>query len=81
MTHSSGAVRSYLVSRRAQTVQFADGGFNCEFAAWEVIHTENSYKFTRPQIEALARPAGLRVQHFFTDAWQYFADVVLMPHG
>ncbi|MBG8551982.1 L-histidine N(alpha)-methyltransferase [Hymenobacter guriensis] len=77
----SGAVRSYLVSRRAQTVQFAGAGFSCGFAAWEVIHTENSYKFTRPQIEALARPAGLRVQHFFTDARQYFADVVLMPQG
>ncbi|WP_222931770.1 L-histidine N(alpha)-methyltransferase [Hymenobacter lutimineralis] len=75
----SGAVRSFLVSRRAQTVQFPEADFACRFAAWEVIHTENSYKFSRPQIETMARAAGLRVQHFFTDERQYFADVVLAP--
>uniref|UniRef100_UPI0035C99AB7 L-histidine N(alpha)-methyltransferase n=1 Tax=uncultured Hymenobacter sp. TaxID=170016 RepID=UPI0035C99AB7 len=74
----SGAARSYLVSTQAQQVRLAalpDEVF--AFAAWEVIHTENSYKFTRPQIEALAAAAGLRVQHFFTDAQGWFADVVL----
>jgi L-histidine N-alpha-methyltransferase len=73
----NGAVRSYLVSDRAQQVRVAalDETFN--FAAWEVIHTENSYKFTLPQIEALAAEAGLRVVASFTDAATDFADVVL----
>ena len=75
----TGAVRSYLVSTRAQTVHFAGPDLTVDFAAWEVIHTENSYKFTRPQIEALAAEAGLRVVRAFTDARADFADVVLAP--
>ena len=74
----TGAMRSWLVSGRAQTVRVgALGGQAFEFAAWETIHTENSYKFTRPQIEALAAGAGLRVVAVFEDENHDFADVVL----
>lgn len=73
----TGAVRSYLVSARAQQVHFAALDETFDFAAWEVIHTENSYKFTLPQIEALAAEAGLRVVRTFTDVATDFADVVL----
>ena len=73
----NGAVRSFLVSTVAQAVHFAELEETVPFAAWEVIHTENSYKFTRPQIEALAAEAGLRVMQVFTDAPGDFADVVL----
>ena len=73
----SGAVRSYLVSTRAQAVHFEALEETVEFAAWEVIHTENSFKFTLPQIEALAAEAGLRVTETFTDAASDFADVIL----
>ncbi|GAB2874604.1 L-histidine N(alpha)-methyltransferase [Hymenobacter ruber] len=73
----NGAVHSFLVSNRAQQVRVAALDETFEFAAWEVIHTENSYKFTLPQIEALAADAGLRVVEYFTDAATDFADVVL----
>jgi dimethylhistidine N-methyltransferase len=73
----NGAVRSFLVSSRAQQVHIAALEQTVDFAAWEVIHTENSYKFTLPQIEALAAEAGLRVVASFTDAAADFADVVL----
>jgi dimethylhistidine N-methyltransferase len=73
----NGAVRSYLVSTRAQQVHIAALDETVDFAAWEVIHTENSYKFTLPQIEELAAEAGLRVVAAFTDAATDFADVVL----
>ncbi|PJJ61122.1 L-histidine N(alpha)-methyltransferase [Hymenobacter chitinivorans] len=75
----SGAVRSFLVSTRRQQVAFGALQHRVEFEAWEVIHTENSYKFTRHLIEQLATDAGLQVQHFFTDEHDYFADVVLAP--
>ena len=75
----SGAVRSFLVSTTAQTVQLGAIGQQFSFAAWETIHTENSYKFTRPLIETLAAEAGLAVQEFFTDEQDYFADVILRP--
>lgn len=75
----SGAVRSYLVSTRAQQVHVAALDETIDFAAWEMIHTENSYKFTLPQVAALAAEAGLRVAATFTDAATDFADVVLAP--
>ena len=77
----TGAVRSFLVSARAQQVHFAALDETVDFAAWEVIHTENSYKFTLPQIHELAAGAGLRVVTYFTDAATDFADVVLAPHA
>ena len=73
----NGAVRSFLVSTRAQQVRVAALEETFDFAAWEVIHTENSFKFTLPQIEALAAEVGLRVVASFTDAGGDFADVVL----
>lgn len=73
----TGAVRSFLASTRAQTVHFAALDWSVDFRAWEMIHTENSYKFTRPGIEAAAQEAGLQVAEFFTDEQDYFADVLL----
>jgi L-histidine N-alpha-methyltransferase len=75
---STGAMRSWLVSRRAQTVRVAAlGGQAFDFAAWEAIHTENSFKFTLPQIAELAQAVGLRVVEVFQDEAGDFADVVL----
>ena len=75
---STGAMRSWLVSRRAQTVRLASlPGQAFEIAAWEAIHTESSYKFTLPQITGLAAAAGLRVVEVFQDEAGDFADVVL----
>ena len=76
-----GTMRSFLVSTRAQKVRFAALREDFHFAAWEVIHTENSYKFTAPLIENMAKEAGLRVAATFTDAAVDFADVVLAPLG
>jgi L-histidine N-alpha-methyltransferase len=75
---STGAMRSWLVSRRAQTVRvaaLADQTF--DIAAWEAIHTESSYKFSLSQISHLAAAAGLRVVEIFQDEAGDFADVVL----
>ena len=75
---ATGAMRSWLVSRRAQTVRVAAlAGQAFEFAAWEAIQTENSFKFSVPQLTELAATAGLRVVKVFQDEAQDFADVVL----
>ena len=79
---STGAMRSWLVSRRAQTVRVAAlAGQAFEIAAWEAIQTESSYKFTLPQIAELAAAAGLRVVEVFQDEAGDFADVVLAVEG
>lgn len=75
----AGAVRSFLMPTEAQRVHIAALNKSFDFAAWEPIHTENSYKFTEPQINGLAAEAGLTVAEFFTDEQMYFADVVLRP--
>ena len=73
----NGAVRSFLVSARPQRVHIAALAESFDFAAWEVIHTENSFKFTLPQIAEIAGQAGLRMVEAFTEASGDFADVVL----
>ncbi|RAK63511.1 L-histidine N(alpha)-methyltransferase [Hymenobacter edaphi] len=75
----TGAMRSFLVSRRAQQVHIGALGRSFDVEAWEAIHTENSYKFSLPQIEQLAAAAGLRVLTAFEDEQQWFADVLLAP--
>jgi len=77
----AGVVRSFVVSARAQTVPIAALGTNFDFDAWEIIHTENSYKFTAGQIHDVAANTGFRVASFFTDAEDYFADVIFTPIG
>lgn len=75
----AGAMRAWLVSRCAQTVHIAALSSAFEFAAWEAIHTEDSYKFTLPQITAEAARAGLQVVTTLVheEAEEDFADVVL----
>ncbi|MBK0404675.1 L-histidine N(alpha)-methyltransferase [Adhaeribacter sp. BT258] len=71
-----GVVKSYLVSKKQQTVTFSALNHRVSFAAWEAIHTENSHKYTPAQIEELGKKAGLKSEQFFTDEKHYFADVL-----
>jgi uncharacterized SAM-dependent methyltransferase len=70
-------IEMHLVSTKAQTVTI--GGYHFEFEAGESIHTENSHKYTRDSVEALASASGWRVLEFFTDAQADFAVSVLVP--
>ena len=70
----SGVVKSYLVSTIAQTVWLGELGQEFQFAAWETIHTEDSRKFSLPEIEALAQGCGFRVEEHFLDGNRWFAD-------
>ncbi|WP_018618316.1 L-histidine N(alpha)-methyltransferase [Spirosoma luteum] len=72
----SGEARSYLVSQKAQTVRINALDMAVPFDYGEIIHTEISRKFTRAQIEELARQTGFSVTGWFTDCKGYFADVV-----
>ncbi|MFC5270337.1 L-histidine N(alpha)-methyltransferase [Adhaeribacter terreus] len=72
----SGVVKSYIVSKKQQTVTFSALNHSISFAAWEAIHTENSHKYTPVQIEELGEKAGLKTEQFFTDEKHYFADVL-----
>jgi L-histidine Nalpha-methyltransferase len=63
-----GRIEMYLVSRRAQSATIGRIGLTVRFAAGETIHTENSYKYSLAEINALATAAGLQDLRFWQDA-------------
>ena len=68
-------VEMHLVASSPQTVTV--GGVRFDFAAGESIHTENSYKFTRGSLAALAAEAGFEVDTVWTDERERFAVAAL----
>jgi len=72
-----GAVRSFLISERAQRVHIPASGLTIDFAAGDEIHTESSYKFTREDVVALAASCGYAEQKTYTDAAGRYALTLL----
>jgi dimethylhistidine N-methyltransferase len=70
-----GRIEIYFRSLVAQDVRIAGRSF--AFAEGERVHTEYSYKYDRPGIEALARTSGFQMTEFWTDAAARFAVVCL----
>jgi dimethylhistidine N-methyltransferase len=70
----SGAVESYLVSKKDQTVHIKSLNKSFTFGKGESIHTENSFKFTEADIFHLAHRAGFEILRTFTDSKGYFVD-------
>ena len=67
-------VEMHLEARHALSVQWSGG--ERRFASGESVHTENSYKWTRPDFEALLRDAGWRQVQSFTDEREWYALMV-----
>lgn len=72
----TGAARSYLVSRTAQSVTLLGLGQTIHFNAWETIHTEISMKYDNTMIRSFADSAGLEIVESFYDHKKYFCDVL-----
>ncbi len=70
----SGAMESYLVSRARQTVRVAAVDHSFDFAPFEPIHTEYSYKFLLEDIEGLARDTGFSIEAQWLDDQGLFVD-------
>lgn len=64
-------VEMHLVSLRKQIVNIGDCSFT--FQEGERIHTENSYKYTVPQFQALAKSAGWLPHEVWTDNRDLFS--------
>ena len=73
----TGRVAMYLVSTRAQRVPIEALEGDVRFAAGETIHTEDSFKYSLPEIDRLAERAGLRTEARWTDAGRRFAVCLL----
>lgn len=74
-----GAARSFLMSRRRQTVFIEAINQSFEFAAWEPIFMEISQKYTLAMIEDLARGSGFSVAENFFDEPEFYANSLWKP--
>ncbi|HYL80384.1 MAG TPA: L-histidine N(alpha)-methyltransferase [Candidatus Acidoferrum sp.] len=63
-----GRIEMYLVSDRSQRVHIGSLGIEIPFAEGEAIHTEDSYKYSLPEIDALADAAGFVLERQWFDA-------------
>ena len=66
-----GRIEMHLVSLKEQSVSVA--GHRFAFHAGETVHTENSYKYSVAEFQALARTAGFAPERCWTDAGGLFA--------
>ena len=66
-----GRIEMHLESLCQQSLQIGGRGF--AFARGETIHTENSYKYSVPEFQALAAEAGFRAVNAWTDANDLFS--------
>ncbi len=62
----------YLESLQQQTIAIDWLHSQVRFARGERIHTENSYKFTLPMIEAMLADAGFQLETTWSDARDWF---------
>jgi L-histidine N-alpha-methyltransferase len=63
----------HLESTRDQCVNIPAAQVSVQFAAFETIHTENSYKFTRTTLRDLLDGAGFWIDRTWTDPQQWYA--------
>jgi dimethylhistidine N-methyltransferase len=66
-------IEMHLESTCDQSVDIPGAQLRVQFSAFETIHTENSYKFTRNGLAALLNDAGFAVEQTWTDASQWYA--------
>ena len=63
----------HLVARAAHEVSLGALGLRLRLRRGERLHTENSYKLTRPAQERLLRAAGFRPERAWLDRRGWFA--------
>lgn len=69
-----GAMESYLLSLKEQTVYIKELERSFIFDAYEPIHLEYSFKFSHKDIAFLCEQTGYKIKHNFTDEKNYFVN-------
>ncbi|MGY3791387.1 L-histidine N(alpha)-methyltransferase [uncultured Aquimarina sp.] len=72
----SGTAKSYLVSKKKQTVDIDCLELQVHFEAWESIHTEISQKYDDDTVKWLAKESGFVITNDFTDENEYYKNYV-----
>jgi L-histidine N-alpha-methyltransferase len=66
-------IEMHLESTRDQRVNIPAARLSIQFAAFETIHTESSYKFTGKTLGALLDDAGFTIEQTWTDPRRWYA--------
>jgi L-histidine Nalpha-methyltransferase len=66
-------IEMHLESTRDQCVNIPAAQVSLQFAAFETIHTESSYKFAPKTLSALLDDAGFTVEQTWTDPGRWYA--------
>ena len=74
-----GRVEMHLGSAGAHTVPIEKLDLEIGFADGETIHTENSYKYSTAEIEALAAAAGMTLERQWFDSGGRFSVNLFRP--
>ena len=74
---SQNRVEIYLRSLENQTVNIPKARMILQIKQNELIHTENSYKYTIPEINKMLSMTGFRIKDIWYDEKQYFCLVLL----
>lgn len=70
-------IEMHLMSRIHHFVNIRALEISVPFAAGETIHTENSYKFTPPMIEAMSANGGFHIEQSWSDERNWFTVSLL----
>jgi L-histidine Nalpha-methyltransferase len=68
------AVESFLYSTCKQTIHIEALDKSFDFASWETMQTEQSYKYSIEDIKSLALESGFKISENFYDSKNYFVD-------
>lgn len=74
-----GAARSFLMSRKKQTVRIDAFERSFEFGAWEPIFMEISQKYNDDMIAELAAESGFEIAKTFYDSRRYYCNSLWKP--
>jgi dimethylhistidine N-methyltransferase len=75
---AAGRIEIYIQSLFTQRVRIDKLDLEVEFAAGELIHTENSYKYDRAGIARLADETGFQHSHTWLDSQERFSSNLLL---
>lgn len=72
---STGACKSYLISKKDQSVKIHDT--TIDFEKNEPVFMEISQKYSLKEIHTIANQCGYEVMNYFFDVNKYFVDVIV----
>ena len=77
---SGGRIEIYIESLADQRVRIEKLDLEIDFAAGELIHTENSYKYDKTGIAQLAVATGFELSHTWLDSQERFSSNLLLAN-